>query len=125
MRAGTPTSVDGNGTECTSGAPSSGAGLGGRHAEASGEFVNHILGSTGESSVDLRRTAASGQGLPQHLAILVEKIHQHSYKIVDEDIEAALTGCSEDQLFEIILSACVGASEQRVRAGLKAADEAK
>ena len=97
---------------------------GGRHAQLRLAFVHHILESDAESSLALRRAAARDEGLPAHLVKLVEKIHRHSYKVVDADIVAARTTCSEDEIFEVILSACIGASEQRVVAGLKAVKEA-
>ena len=109
-----------NGSSSAGGAQDSRAATGGRE-----EFVRHILESKAESRVEVRRAAARGVGLPAHLAELVEKIHQHSYKVVDEDIDAARADYSEDEIFEIILSACIGAAEQRVVAGLRAAEEAK
>ena len=97
---------------------------GGRHTQLRLAFIHHILESKAESSVELRRAAARDEGLPEHLAQLVEKIHRHSYKVVDADIAAARATCSEDEIFEVILSACIGASEQRVAAGLNAVEEA-
>ncbi len=97
---------------------------GGRHARVRAEFVHHILNSDAESGGAQRRAAARGEGLPEHLEQLVDKIHRNSYKVVDEDIDAALAECSEDEIFEIILAASIGAAEQRVAAGLKAAEEA-
>ena len=106
------------------GAPDSRIESGGRHARLRVEFIYHILESDAESSVALRRAAACNEGLPEHLVQLVEKIHRHSYKVVDADIDAARAACREDEIFEVILSACIGASEQRVVAGLKAVEEA-
>ncbi len=106
------------------GAPDSKTETGERNTQPRLAFVDHILESDAESSVALRRAAARGEGLPEHLVKLVEKIHRHSYKVVDADIVTARATCSEDEIFEVILSACIGASEQRVVAGLKAVEEA-
>jgi alkylhydroperoxidase family enzyme len=44
--------------------------------------------------------------------------------VTDEEIAALQATYADDQLFEIIVSAAVGASRQRLLAGLKALEEA-
>lgn len=63
-------------------------------------------------------------GLPGDLRVLVEKIHRHAYKVTDADVAAAQAVHGDDALFEIIVSAALGASDQRLRAGLEALDRA-
>ena len=55
---------------------------------------------------------------------LVDKIHRHAYKVTDDDISRAQAEYGDDQLFEIIVSASLGASRQRLLASLKALEEA-
>ena len=62
--------------------------------------------------------------MPEDLTSLIEKIHRYPYKVTDEDIEALLPKYGDDQLFELIVSAAVGASRQRLMAGLRALEEA-
>jgi alkylhydroperoxidase family enzyme len=62
--------------------------------------------------------------VPPDLQALVEKIHRHAYKVTDEDIAGLQTTYGDDQLFEIIVSAAVGASRARLAAGLQALNEA-
>jgi hypothetical protein len=63
-------------------------------------------------------------GVPGELKALVEKIHQHPYKVTDEEIAALQGKYGDDELFELIVSAAIGASRQRLMAGLKALEEA-
>jgi len=72
----------------------------------------------------VRRAAANGSGVPADLDVLVEKIHRHAYKVTDEEIAALQATYGDDQLFEIIVSAALGASRRRLFAGLAALEEA-
>ena len=78
----------------------------------------------GESDPGLRQAAAMGSGAPAALQPLVDKIHHHAYKVTDDDIAQAKARYGDDVMFEVVVSAALGASRQRLRAGLKALDEA-
>ena len=83
-----------------------------------------VLDGPGETDPSLRYAAAEGVGVPEDLRDLVEKIHRHAYQVTDEDIAALQASYGDDRLFEIIVSAAVGASRQRLMAGLRALEEA-
>jgi hypothetical protein len=55
---------------------------------------------------------------------LVEKIHRHPHRVTDEEVAGLQGKYGDDRLFEIIVSAAVGASRQRLMAGLRALEEA-
>lgn len=86
--------------------------------------LRSVLDSAAETDPSLRYAAAEGVGVPEDLKALVEKIHRHAYRVTDEDIEALQARYGDDRLFEIIVSAAVGASRKRLMAGLKALEEA-
>jgi hypothetical protein len=44
--------------------------------------------------------------------------------VTDEDIASAQTKYGDDKVFEIVVSAALGASRKRLLAGLRALDEA-
>lgn len=88
-------------------------------------LVEQVLRGPGEASPELRAAAAANAGLPPELAALVEKIHRHAYQVTDEEMAALRSRYSEDQLFEIVVSASLGAAEQRFLAGLRAVEGAK
>lgn len=87
-------------------------------------MLRAVLDGRGETDPSLRYAAAEGVGVPEDLAELVEKIHRHAYRVTDEDIERLQSRYGDDRLFEIIVSAAVGASRKRLMAGLKALEEA-
>ena len=94
------------------------------HAAARDAVLRTVLDGPGTTDPSLRYAAAEGVGAPDELKTLVEKIHRHAYKVTDEEIAALQAKYGDDQLFEIIVSAAVGASRQRLLAGLKALEDA-
>ena len=54
----------------------------------------------------------------------MEKIHRHAYKVTDDDVATLQGKYGDDRMFEIVVSAAVGASHHRLLAGLKALEDA-
>jgi len=94
------------------------------HAGLRDRVLEGVLQGPGESDPVIRRAAAGGAGAPSELQPLIEKIHRHAYKVTDEDVALAQAKYGDDQMFEIVVSAALGASRQRLLAGLRALDEA-
>lgn len=94
------------------------------HAELRDATFRRVLDGAGESEPALRRAAADGAGLPAELQALVDKIHRHAYKVTDEDIARLQAKYGDDRMFEIVVSAALGASRKRLLAGLRALEEA-
>lgn len=94
------------------------------HANLRDKVLKSVLDGPGESNPALRNTVAVGKAIPAELHVLVEKIHRHAYKVTDEDIKRLQAKYGDDQMFEIIVSAALGASRNRLLAGMKALDEA-
>jgi alkylhydroperoxidase family enzyme len=94
------------------------------HAVLRERVVESVLRGPGESDLQIRAAAAAGSGAPQELQSLIDKIHRHAYKVTDDDIARLQSTYTDDQLFEIVVSAALGASRQRLSAGLKALEEA-
>jgi hypothetical protein len=94
------------------------------HASLRDRVLEGVLQGSGESAPAIRAAAAEAIGVPADLRSLVDKIHRHAYKVTDEDMARAQAKYGDDQMFEIVVSAALGASRQRLFAGLKALDEA-
>lgn len=94
------------------------------HAVLRDAVLDSVLRGEGRSDPATRLAAATNVGLPADLRALVEKIHQAAYKVTDADVASAQAAYGDDALFEIIVSASLGASEQRLRAGFQALDQA-
>ena len=94
------------------------------HAALRDRVLQSVLEGVGESDPSLRRAAAEGMGLSADLQALVDKIHRHAYQVTDDDVARLQRTYGDDQMFEIIVSAALGASRQRLFAGLEALDDA-
>jgi len=94
------------------------------HAALRAQICRTVFDSPADSAVELRRAAAKGAGLPNDLQALVDKIHRHAYQVTDDDVARLRAAYGDDALFEIIVSASLGASRKRLLAGLEALDKA-
>jgi alkylhydroperoxidase family enzyme len=82
-----------------------------------------VCDGPGSTDVALRHAIASGRP-PAELAVLVQKIREHAYRVTDADVDVLRARYSEDQLFEVIVAATLGAAEDRLQAALAAVEGA-
>ena len=94
------------------------------HASLRDRVVQRVLNGAAESDPVTRRAAAEGSGLPADLRTLVDKIHHRAYEVTDDDVARLTAKYGDDEMFEIIVSAALGASQKRLLAGLEALDDA-
>lgn len=88
-------------------------------------LVARILEGDGRTERAQRRAAFDNAGLAEPLAMLVDKIARHAYKVTDGDIAAArASGFSEDQIFELAVCAAVGQAMRQHDTALAALSEA-
>ncbi len=93
------------------------------HASLRDRVLQGVLYGPGESDAAIRQAAAEGRGVPADLQALVDKIHSHAYKVTDEDIAHLQAKYGDDRLFEIVVSAALGASRERLLSGLNALND--
>ncbi|MCI0570862.1 MAG: hypothetical protein L0Y66_08930 [Myxococcaceae bacterium] len=93
-----------------------------RYQSAVKDMRASVLESAGATAPELRRAAASREAhLPQELAGFIGKVHALAYKVTEEDVQALrAAGYSEDALFELTVSAALGAGLERLDAALAA-----
>jgi hypothetical protein len=94
------------------------------HAKLRDKVLESALQGPGETDPAIRRAAADGHDVPAELQALVDKIHRQAYTVTDEDFARLRPEYADDQLFEIVVNAALGASRKRLLAGLEALDEA-
>jgi hypothetical protein len=83
------------------------------------------MNGEGKASPELRARAFSNAGVPPPLQALIDKVSTRPTQVSDADFAAAkVSGFSEDQLFELVISAAVGQSARLYEAGLAALAEA-
>jgi hypothetical protein len=89
------------------------------HGVLRDKLLTTAYGGPGETSAEQRRAVAKRDGVPDDLATLVDKIHDNPFKVLDEDLAESKQHYSEDALFELIVCAALGASQQRYEAGMR------
>lgn len=94
------------------------------HAILFDELFRRVLDGPAETEPELRRKVARNLDAPPNLQPLVEKIHKHAYKVTDDDVARLQSTYGDDRMFEIIVSAALGASRKRLMAGLAALEDA-
>ena len=82
-----------------------------------------VVNGPGSTDAAVRRKVAMGQP-PVDLAVLVQKVRDHAYRVTDRDVDALRAHYSEDQLFELIVAAAIGAARDRLDAALAAVEGA-
>jgi alkylhydroperoxidase family enzyme len=104
-----------------------------RYTALSEHLIDAVLNSPGETDSTLRhaieeqsaqlslRSSQPVELIPPALIAYVKKVALSAYKITDEDIQALhRAGYTEDAIFEITLSAALGAGMTRLQRGLAA-----
>jgi len=94
------------------------------HATLRDNVIKRVLNGAGVAAPSQRRVAFEGKRAAPELQALIDKVEAHAYKVTDDDLRQLQAKYSDDELFEIIVSAALGASERRLLAGLEALDEA-
>jgi alkylhydroperoxidase family enzyme len=74
-----------------------------------------VLDGEAHTAPSLRRAVAGRGGeVPAELRALVAKIRDHAYRVTDEDLAALAAHFSDDERFEIVVAASVGAAFDRL-----------
>ncbi len=94
------------------------------HGALRERVIHTVLDGPGMAPPALRAAAFAGRDLPSDLAPLVAKEHAHAYQVTDGDVARALAARGDDELFEVIVSAALGAASQRLAAGHRALEDA-
>jgi alkylhydroperoxidase family enzyme len=85
------------------------------------EIKQAVFGTKAATGPDTRSAAASGGSLPEPWPSYAARVRDHSYRVTRTDIERlTAAGQSEDEIFEITVSAAVGAALLSLDAGIGA-----
>jgi alkylhydroperoxidase family enzyme len=83
-----------------------------------------VLRGPGHTDAGLRQRVAARREVPAELAALLDKIERHAYQVTGEDLASLKARYTDDELFEIVVAAALGSAQARLRAGLRALEEA-
>jgi hypothetical protein len=88
-------------------------------------LVDRVLNGEGRASAQQRAQAFGNADMPPPVGTLIRKVATRPAQVTDADFAAAkAAGFTEDQLFELVISAAVGQSARLYEAGLAALAEA-
>lgn len=85
--------------------------------------VDAALRGEGELPSKVREALARGEG-PDEMRALLAKVRDHAYEVTDQDLDALRGRYTDDQLFEAVVAMVLGAADARLRAGLRALEDA-
>ncbi len=91
------------------------------HREAFDELQTAIMDGdeVAVTSVEVRRAAAERRNVPERFVAYVDTIHDHAYQVSDRTVaDLRAMGASQDEVFEVTISAAFGAARDRLEAGL-------
>jgi hypothetical protein len=84
-------------------------------------LLQRVLEGEGRAPRNLRRAAFESAVLSERLRTLTEKVVRQPTQISDGDFAAArAAGYSEDQLFELVVCAAIGAAESQLDGAMEA-----
>ena len=88
-------------------------------------LVSRILEGEGSASRVQRRGAFDNAGLSEPMRTLISEVAEHPTSVTDEDFAAArASGLSEDQIFEMVVSAAIGQATRQFNTAVAALDAA-
>lgn len=88
-------------------------------------LVDRVRTGPGTAALEQRAHAFGNEGLAPPLDVLIDKVATRPGEVTESDFAAAkAAGCTEDQLFELVVCAAVGESARLYEAGLAALADA-
>ena len=86
-----------------------------------GNTAPELRQSIAHFAANLSNSRQTTAAIPLELEAYISKVALHAHKVTDEDVtELKALGYTEDDLFEITISAALGAGRARLNAGLAA-----
>lgn len=90
------------------------------------DLVDRVLNGEGRASAEQRARAFGNECLAPPLDVLIGKVVDRPAQVTEADLAAAkASGCTEDQLFELVICGAVGQSARLYEAGLAALADAR
>jgi len=94
--------------------------------EARKALISRVLEGKAKAPPSERTAAFNNAGLAEPLSTLVDKVAKQAYRVTDDDIAAARdSGLSENQIFEIVICAAIGAATRQNNIALAALETAE
>lgn len=87
--------------------------------------IERVLRGDGKTTREVRAAAFGNEAVPSSCAAFVDKVAKTAWTIGDDDVDAVKrAGLSEDEIFEIAVSAALGHSTRQLETALAAVETA-
>ena len=87
--------------------------------------VDRVLNGPGRTTAGARLSAFDNTGVDEPARALVDAVARHAWNVTDDDVTAAKKGrLTDDEIFELVVSAALGQSSRQLDSALAALDEA-
>jgi hypothetical protein len=87
--------------------------------------IARVLNGPGRTAHAARRAAFDNAGVDGRASALIDKAARRAWTVTSADVAAAASaGLSDDEVFELVVSAALGQSARQLAAALAALDEA-
>ena len=84
-------------------------------------LIARVLEGEGRASPEIRRAAFDNEGLAEPISQFVEKVAHSATTVTDADVSTLRkAGLSEDQIYEIVVSAAIGQATRQYQNALAA-----
>jgi hypothetical protein len=88
--------------------------------------IDRALNGPGHTAAEMRRTAFDNSGVDSRARVLVDKVASQAWTVTPADVAAvSRSGMTDDEVFEVVISAALGQSTRQLQAALAALDEAE
>jgi alkylhydroperoxidase family enzyme len=88
-------------------------------------IIERVVRGPGTATTSARQAAFDNQGVDPRAARLVDKVARRAWTVSDDDVAGATAaGVSEDEIFELTVSAALGQATRQLDAALAALDAA-
>jgi hypothetical protein len=95
-----------------------------RHQAARERLEDAVLRGPAGLTPGVRAAIAARQVVPEDLRALVDKVAREAWRVTDDDFGLPRSRYTEDELFEAVVSAALGAARDRLDAALRALETA-
>src|SRR3954452_23051844 len=88
-------------------------------------IVRRVLDGPAVSPAAARHAAFDHRDVPEPVRGLIDTVTRHAWRVRDADVQAAkAAGASEDEIFELVVSAALGQASRQHAAAMAALDAA-
>jgi len=88
-------------------------------------IIRRVLDGPAVSPAAARHAAFNDRDVPESVRALIDTVARHAWRVGDADVQAAkAAGASEDEIFELVVSAALGQASRQHAAAMAALDAA-